>query len=96
MSDSGDEDEILDAVLRDSTATYEQIRVKMESGEFVVTGFYLESETVHKAQGLSLGGIEIHGLSGELELNNPDGKYLWLLSGDPGELGIHTEEPESS
>jgi hypothetical protein len=34
----------------------------MESGEFAVTGFYLESETVYKAQTLSVGGVEVQEL----------------------------------
>jgi hypothetical protein len=57
MSDSGDDNKIIGSIVGNSTATYDQIRVEMESGEFVVTGFYLESETVYKAQTLSVGGL---------------------------------------
>lgn len=49
MSDSGDDDEIIGSIAGGSTTTYNQIRVEMESGEFVVTEFYLESETVYRA-----------------------------------------------
>jgi hypothetical protein len=59
-----------------------------------VTGFYLESETVYKAQTLSVGGVEVQGLSGELELDNPDEKYLWVVTGESGEIQIQTEKPE--
>jgi hypothetical protein len=68
--------------------------VEMQSGEFVVTGFYLESETVYKSQTLSIGGVEVQGLSGELELDNPDEKYLWVVTGESGEIQIRTEKPE--
>jgi hypothetical protein len=93
MSDS-DDDEIIGSITGTSTATYDQIRVEMQSGEFVVTGFYLESETVYKAQTLSVGGVEVQGLSGELELDNPDEKYLWVVTGESGEIQIRTEKPE--
>ncbi len=93
MSDS-DDDEIIGSITGTSTATYDQIRVEMQSGEFVVTGFYLESETVYKSQTLSIGGVEVQGLSGELELDNPDEKYLWVVTGESGEIQIRTEKPE--
>jgi hypothetical protein len=96
MSDSGDDNKIIGSIVGNSTATYDQIRVEMESGEFVVTGFYLESETVYKAQTLSVGGIELQGLTGELELNNPDEKYLWVVTGESSKIQIRTEKPESS
>jgi hypothetical protein len=66
----------------------------MQSGEFVVTGFYLESETVYKAQTLSVGGVEVQGLTGELELDNPDEKYLWVVTGESGEIQIRAKKPE--
>jgi len=93
MSNS-DDDEIIGSITGTSTATYDQIRVEMQSGEFVVTGFYLESETVYKVQTLSVGGVEVQGLTGELELNNPDEKYLWVVTGESGEIQIRTEKPE--
>ena len=93
MSDS-DDDESIWSITGTSTATYDQIRVEMQSGEFVVTGFYLESETVYKSQTLSIGGVEVQGLSGELELDNPDEKYLWVVTGESGEIQIRTEKPE--
>jgi hypothetical protein len=93
MSNS-DDDEIIGSITGTSTATYDQIRVEMQSGEFVVTGFYLESETVYKSQTLSIGGVEVQGLSGELELDNPDEKYLWVVTGESGEIQIRTEKPE--
>ena len=91
MSDS-DDDEIIGSITGTSTATYDQIRVEMQSGEFVVTGFYLESETVYKSQTLSIGGVEVQGLSGELELDNPDEKYLWVVTRESGEIQIRTEK----
>jgi hypothetical protein len=94
MSDSGDDDEIIGSITGSSTATYDQVRIEMESGEFVVTGFYLESETVYKAQTLSVGGVEVQGLTGELELNNIESKYLWLRTTESGEIQIRTEKPE--
>ena len=57
-----------------------------------MTGFYLESETVYKSQTLSIGGVEVQGLSGELELDNPDEKYLWVVTGESGEIQIRTEK----
>jgi hypothetical protein len=93
MSNS-DDDEIIGSITGTSTATYDQIRVEAKSGEFVVTGFYLESETVYKAQTLSVGGVEVQGLSGELELDNPDKKYLWVVTGEPSKIQIRTEKPE--
>ena len=93
MSDS-DDDEIIGSITGTSTATYDQIRVEMQSGEFVVTGFYLESETVYKAEMLSIGGVEVQGLTGELELDNPDEKYLWLITTESGKIRICTEKPE--
>jgi len=93
MSNS-DDDEIIGSITGTSTATYDQIRVEMQSGKFVVTGFYLESETVYKVQTLSVGGVEVQGLTGELELDNPDEKYLWVVTGESGEIQIRTEKPE--
>lgn len=95
MSDSDDDDdEILGSITGSSTATYDQVRIEMESGEFVVTGFYLESETVYKAEMLSIGGVEVQGLTGELELNNPDERYLWVVTGESSKIQIRTEKPE--
>mgnify|MGYP006928080055 CR=1 FL=1 len=50
MSDSGDDDEIIGSIAGGSTTTYNQIRVEMESGESVVTEFYLNQRlsTEHK------------------------------------------------
>jgi len=59
-----------------------------------VTGFYLESETVYKAEMLSIGGVEVQGLTGELELNNIESKYLWLRTTESGEIQIRTEKPD--
>jgi hypothetical protein len=40
-----DDDEIFGSITGTSTATYDQVRVEMEPGKFVVTGSYVESET---------------------------------------------------
>ncbi|ERG96000.1 hypothetical protein [Haloquadratum walsbyi] len=93
MSDS-DDDEVIGSIAGNSTATYDQIRVEMESGEFVVTGFYLETETVYRAEMLSIGGVEVQGLTGKLELNNADNKYLWLITEESGSIQIRNEKPE--